>query len=397
MYEFWGVLLALNFVGLFFVITFTLLYITNRERFGKKEGRLSFEPKISVIIPAYNEEKCIEQCIESVLRADYPKEKLEIIVIDDGSEDGTYEKAKKYEKEGVRVYRKKNSGKADTLNFGIKLAKGGIIAPLDADSYIMPYSIRRMLAHFDENTMAVASAVKVRGARNLLEEIQRIEYLFALFSRTLAKFFDGIQVTPGPFSMFRKEVFEKIGGFDTKSLVEDQEIALRMQKHNYRISCSIDTDVYTEIPGTFRALMKQRTRWQRGGFWNVVKYAHLINPKYGDFGVFVLPFSVFGYFVLLVWAALTTASFLDRGGGLYFHFLGFEQFFLELNALHLLTVFTLLIIGCWLYFSIRNIFREEVNPLMIAAYLLVYPVLITVFWFSAFYKEVKTRGGFSWN
>lgn len=398
MSTFWYIEYPVVFVGLFMAMVITLQYLKYKEKIeDEKKRENTIEPYVSILIPAHNEEEYIAKCIESVLNLDYPKEKLEIIVLDDGSTDRTYEIAKSYEDKGVKVVRKeKNIGKANILNYGLEIAKGEFVCTLDADSYVSPYSLKRMLAQVDsENVAAVASGVKVRSAKNIIEEVQRIEYLFAIFSRKLVNYLDAVQVTPGPFSLFRKDVLIKLKGFDPNSLVEDQEIALRLQKYGYKINSSFDNDVYTEIPKNFFELMKQRTRWQRGGFWNTVKYLHLINPKYGNLGMVILPFSVFGYIVLVTGVLLFIYYLLTRSP--YEDFIGWETYILNFGPLH---VFMLLWIGIaimWFYIGIKKMFEDEKITLpSVLLYLLLYPLFITIFWFSAAYTEIKKGGKFSW-
>lgn len=385
------------FIGLFMAVLVTLIYLKNLAGISaQKKMKSAWEPEVSVLIPAFNESKYIAKCIESVLALEYPGEKLEVIVLDDGSTDNTAEIARRYGKQGVRVISKENSGKADSLNKGIKIAKGELIATLDADSYVSPHSLGRMLAHFDsKGVAAVASAVKIREARNIVEEVQRIEYLYALFSRKIVNFINAVQVTPGPFSVFRRDVLLKVGGFDTKSLVEDQEIALRLQKGGYRINSSMDTDVYTEIPHGFFELMKQRTRWQRGGFWNSVKYLDMVHPKYGDLGMIVLPFSLFGYAMLVIGVLLFAYYLVGRSP--YEQFVGWETVLLNLGPIHIFVLVWVAIAMFWFYFGIRNMFEKEKLGLgSVIAYLLLYPIFTTIFWFSAAYVEIRNGGRFTW-
>lgn len=401
MSELWMVEYPLAFIGLFVAVLITLIYLKNLGEIERQKTKKSnWEPKVSVLIPAFNESEYIGKCIESVLALKYPKEKLEIIVLDDGSTDNTAEIAKKYVKNArgisVKVIRKKNTGKADSLNKGIKIAKGELVATLDADSYVSPFSLRKIIAHFDsEDVAAVASAVKIKEAKNIIEEVQRLEYLYALFSRKIMNFINAVQVTPGPFSIFRKEVLLSLGGFDTKSLVEDQEIALRLQKHGYKINSTTDSDVYTEIPHNFFELMKQRTRWQRGGFWNSVKYLDMIHPKYGDLGLIVLPFGLFGYLMLIISVFLFLYYPLNKSP--YEDAVGLEVILLKLGPLHFMLVVWLAIAMFWFFFGMRNMFESEKLTLpSVILYLILYPLFITIFWFSAAYVEIKDGGKFSW-
>lgn len=211
---------AVALFSLFSVNVFLIIFLQNRKKYLLPPHQSNYEPLISVVIPAYNEGPYIKECINSVLSSDYPKEKLQILIIDDGSTDDTYKIAKEFEIYScVGVYTKPNGGgkKASPLNFGIKRAKGELIATMDADSYLTKNTIRQMIPYFDDpHVMAVTPAVKIRQSNNWLKEFQRVEYMTILFSRKLLSFLDAVPVTPGPCSIFRSSVFEKIGGFDEK-------------------------------------------------------------------------------------------------------------------------------------------------------------------------------------
>lgn len=258
-------------------------------------------PSVSIIIPAYNEEKNISKVLDSVLSLDYPKEKLQIIVVDDGSTDNTYYVAKRYESKGVLVLRKKNEGKKSyTLNYAIPFAKGEIIATLDADSIVERNSLKEAVLYFsDPRVASVVSAVKVWNKdENFITRAQYVEYNLILFIyRKLLELFDSIHVTPGPFSLFRREVLEERKRecgyyFDNNSLTEDHEIALYIQKKNYRVAYSPKSVVYTKVPSTLSELYKQRVRWGVGGLIDAVKYRRLLSFKYGDFMLFGIPLDV---------------------------------------------------------------------------------------------------------
>ena len=171
------------YLGLVATTFFVLSYISDL-----KKKKLLFTDKellsISIIIAAYNEEKSIEATIKSALDSDYPKDKFELLVIDDGSTDKTLELAKKFEKEGVRVFSKENGGKGSALNFGIKKAGGEIIFSMDADTFVDPKSAKNMVRYFkDERVVSVAPTLSIYNPRGFLQRIQHIEYLSGIFLR----------------------------------------------------------------------------------------------------------------------------------------------------------------------------------------------------------------------
>ncbi len=380
---------AVAFLALYVTVFYILVYLKNRSRMTEVPQLNGWEPRISVVIPAYNEEKNLPKCLDSLLSSNYPKEKLEIIVVDDGSKDKTLEVAKSYSKKGVKAFHKSNSGKANSLNYGIARATGEIIATLDADSFILPDTVRKMLPHFGEKGVAaVTAAVKVENPKNFIEELQKVEYIYTLFSRRVLTFLESVHVTPGPFSMFRKEVFDEIGGFDPNNILEDQEIAMRIQSYNYKIRSSLDATVYTEVPSTFAELLKQRTRWHRGGLHNAAKYSKLVGPQYGDLGMIVMPLG------LIAVGAIFAVLFIS----IYYYFFTIHPAFVDLgsflyliNPIHVIGL-TILLLTLWWTFTGMQLFKEEkINPLMVIVYLVTYAYLITLFWLSAIFKELTMK------
>ncbi len=270
------------------------------DRIKKREKPKKW-PSITFLIPAYNEERHIAKCIESLLNLDYPK-KPKIIVINDGSTDRTGEIARRYEKYGVRVVDKVNEGKkAKALNYALKNLKidTELVACMDADSFPERDFLKKIVPHLTR-AHAVTPAMKVANPKTVMEKIQWVEYCFSIFLRKLFAIFDCQYVLPGPGSVYRRDVLKKIGYFDENNLTEDMELAFRMIDNGYRIENAIDAYVYTDCPKTFRELFRQRIRWYRGYFQNVKKYFHMVlNPKYGNLGVFLLPVNFIWLFIVI--------------------------------------------------------------------------------------------------
>jgi cellulose synthase/poly-beta-1,6-N-acetylglucosamine synthase-like glycosyltransferase len=289
----WSVLLTyiVEFLVLYSTIFYILLFLTTRDRLLKDPKPKKF-PRVSVLIPAYNEEKNIGKSISAALALNYPD--FEVIVVDDGSTDDTLKEAKKYAKKGkVIVLTKKNGGKASALNHGLKKASGELVATLDADSFPEKDSLRHVVGYFnDAKVMAVTSNVKVLNARGGLQSLQRLEYIGIAFARKILSFLNGIPVTPGPLSVFRKKVFDELGGFDEKNITEDIEIALRIQNANYQIASSLNSVVYTVVPSNLSSYFKQRIRWGVGGIRNYLHYWRMLGTRYGDFGLFTMSFGL---------------------------------------------------------------------------------------------------------
>ncbi len=375
---------VMMFCVLFFTTVMLLIYLRHRKDLNRTK-RTNFEPTISVIIPAYNEEETIVDTIRSVLASEYPKNKLEIIVVNDGSKDRTSESVKQIKDKRVKLLNKENSGKANSLNYGIKRASGEIIITLDADSYIEPQSIRKMLAYFNDDVAAVTSAVKVKeeSNANFLEKLQKLEYLFTIFNRRLFAMINGVYVTPGPFSAFRREIFDEIGGFDPNNIMEDQEIALRIQAANYRIESCMDAVVYTDVPKDFSSFMKQRERWHRGGFRNVMKYSYTISPKYGDFGLFVMLYSILSIALLII-VSIMVATALSKGNMFFL-----ENPMLYVEPIHIISAIVFIVTIAWTVIALKEMKEMNVKKRYIIAYTILYCYLITLFMFIAIFKELK--------
>ena len=190
------VYLAYMFISLYMLLFFIIIFlrsISTMYKYPIPKKKYS----VSVLIPAYNEEKSIEETIEAVLKSDYPLE--EIIVINDGSTDRTKEIIEKIARKNklIRILNKKNSGKADSLNKGIAIAKGELIAIVDSDGYVQHDAFEKMVGFFDENKVGgVTSTVLVKYKDKFIEKLQAMEYAVIAWTRKLLEYVDGIWVTP---------------------------------------------------------------------------------------------------------------------------------------------------------------------------------------------------------
>jgi cellulose synthase/poly-beta-1,6-N-acetylglucosamine synthase-like glycosyltransferase len=266
-------------------------YLRSRRREAVHFGE-SFEPLVSVIVPAYNEQKVICRTIDSLLASDYPK--LEIIVVDDGSTDGTYEIALERfgHRENVSILTKPNSGKADALNVGLRNAKGDIVVALDADTIFTTKTISALAHRFaDESVGAVAGNAKVGNRVNLVTRWQALEYVTSQnFDRRAFASLNCITVVPGAVGAWRRSLLEQVGGFSSDTLAEDQDLTIEVRKLNYRVGYEENAIAYTEAPDTLKNLAKQRFRWSFGTLQCMWKHRKaLFNPKYGTLGFVAMP------------------------------------------------------------------------------------------------------------
>ncbi|MEN2975449.1 MAG: glycosyltransferase family 2 protein [Candidatus Caldarchaeales archaeon] len=226
-------------------------------------------PKVSVIIPAYNEESSIGDAIESVLNQTYPN--TEVIVVDDGSIDKTTEIVSGYVRDNpdrVKLIRhEKNLGKFEALNTGSKNASGEYIYHMDADTTLDLDNIERILTLFkDRNVGAVASMVSVPASDdvNILTKLQTIEYLFeqlvVRYSQSMSK---NVMICPGAGCIFRKEIADTIFVQD-RTITEDADYTFEVRRDGWRIDQEVDAVSFTETPKTLKAFTKQRIRWLYG-------------------------------------------------------------------------------------------------------------------------------------
>src|SRR3989344_1841766 len=282
------------FVAIYFTIVLLLLILSNRKQLYDSPVLDESKPlpKVSIVVPAYNEEKKIAESIESLKKVDYPQELLEIIVVNDGSTDRTAEVVSRYRGVPNLIFidNKDNKGKAARLNQGISRARGEFVACMDADSQVQPDIIKKTVPYFrDPKTSAVNVTVKVNNPKGFMEKVIEIEYIIglSLFLKALS-FLNSVHVTPGPFSIYRKSVLKTIGGFDETSITEDLEIAHRLQRYDYKIASCLTTYVRTIIPERMRGLYRQRRRWYSGALITFWQYRDMaFRKKAGVFGVFL--------------------------------------------------------------------------------------------------------------
>jgi biofilm PGA synthesis N-glycosyltransferase PgaC len=241
-------------------------------------------PPISIIVPAYNEGLVIESSIDELLRVDYPT--LEIVVVDDGSTDDTFERAQRAAagRAKVKVFRKLNSGKARTLNFGLAQASHPYVFCMDADSHVVPGALKAGVRHFaDPRVAAVAGAVLVLNQRNATTRFQATEYLTGLnFYKAAQSFFGLVTIIPGPSGLFRAEVLRSLGGYEADTFAEDCDLTLRLLMAGHRVVYEPDMEVRTEVPEGPGALIRQRYRWTRGTLQATRKHLRVLARLFVD-------------------------------------------------------------------------------------------------------------------
>ncbi len=303
-----GVYFAL-FLALYFQV-FLLISFFEKKPYKKTAERPKRYPSVTVLVPCWNKAETLGGTVESLLALDYPREKLSITIIDDGSTDNTYEAAQRFaQNPQIKILQKQNEGsKYSALNYGIAQSDSELVGCLDADSFVAQDALLEIVKRFETEpeVMAVAPAMKVNRPHSVLELMQAVEYTFGIFYKKMFDNLNAISVLPGPFSIYRRSVFEKIGLFRKANHTEDMEMAFRMHQHGLKIANVHTALVYTNVPATLGALVRQRTRWNRGFLENSRDYAYMyFNRKYGHFGMLVLPVALIAFMV-----GLYTASYL---------------------------------------------------------------------------------------
>jgi poly-beta-1,6-N-acetyl-D-glucosamine synthase len=280
-----------------------------------------FQPLISIIVPAYNEGKCIEASIKSLLTIDYPR--YEILVIDDGSSDDTLMRAKTmegdYGQARVVVYWKQNGGKSTALNFGIQRAAGDFVTTIDSDSVIEPQSLAAVARHFEDPEVgAVAGAVKVVNTSSFWSRLQGLEYIKGLnLVRRAQGFLRAVSIVPGPIGTFRRAALEEAGYYDHDTFAEDCDLTLKLLMNGWKIIYEPEAAARTEAPEELMALIKQRYRWTRGVLQALRKHRRrMFLPRGASLtAIFMLWYMAFEG---LFWPLMTTLSIA------FMFFVGFD-------------------------------------------------------------------------
>ena len=268
------------------------LAIVNRLR-KKHEPVIGDEgPAVTVLIPAFNEEKVIVTTVERILASHYRN--LEVLVIDDGSKDHTAYIVRSHfaQDDRVGVVSIPNGGKAAALNVGLAHARGDVVVALDADTQFNPDTISRLVRWFaDSQVGAVAGNAKVGNRLNMITRWQALEYIVAQnLERRALSALDTLTVVPGAVGAWRRAALAQLGGFPLDTLAEDQDLTIAIQVAGYRVLFDSSAIAWTEAPATVRGLAKQRFRWAYGTLQCLWKYRRItFNPKFSPLGMVALP------------------------------------------------------------------------------------------------------------
>ncbi len=275
-------------------------------------------PFVSIIVPAYNEEVNAVNTIRNLLQQNYPK--FNIVFVDDGSKDSTYQKVYDAfcDNKQVNVLTKPNGGKASALNYGISHTSSDFVVCIDADTQLKQDAITQLMRKMlslpsnGKTIGAVAGNVKVGNEKNMITRWQSIEYTTAQnFDRMAFDLINGITVVPGAIGAFRKEAIEKAGGFTTDTLAEDCDLTIRILRNGYTILNCTEAIAVTEAPETLKQFMKQRFRWSYGIMQAFYKNRDAcFNPTYKGLGMVALPNILLFQIILPIIAPLADVMFI---------------------------------------------------------------------------------------
>ncbi len=287
-----------------------------RKRFSKTKASLdqtAYDPKVSIIVPAWNEEVGILRTVRSLLLNTYKN--IEIVIINDGSSDNSHRRVQGYvnrlklngrpEANRIAYFYKENGGKGAALNYGIRRATGDIIVTMDADSVFDKFAIERIVQYFrDPSVDALVGNVKVGNSHGLIGYIQSLEYLFGFYFKRAHCVLGAEYIFGGACAAFRRtSVFDRLGHFDDSSKTEDIEMSLRTKYYGMKSVYADDVVCYTEGAASIRGLLNQRLRWKKGRFDAFGKYRRMFfsfDKRHNKMlSWFIMPYCMLSEFQLL--------------------------------------------------------------------------------------------------
>ncbi|GHA95729.1 Poly-beta-1,6-N-acetyl-D-glucosamine synthase [Streptomyces sp. ADI97-07] len=282
-----GALVLVRF-GLMLLLSFLHARKVRRKDFSWGEP---FTRPVTVLVPAYNERECIEATVRSLVASDYP---IEVIVIDDGSTDGTADLVDAMWIPNVRVVRQQNAGKPAALNNGIANARYDIVVMMDGDTVFEPSTVRELVQPFaDPRVGAVAGNAKVGNRDSLIGAWQHIEYVMGFnLDRRMYDLLGCMPTIPGAVGAFRREALDRIGGMSEDTLAEDTDVTMGLHRDGWRVVYAEDARAWTEAPESVQQLWSQRYRWSYGTMQAIWKHRRAVIERgpSGRFGRVGLPF-----------------------------------------------------------------------------------------------------------
>jgi cellulose synthase/poly-beta-1,6-N-acetylglucosamine synthase-like glycosyltransferase len=398
------------FLVVYFQVFLILTLIENRDNMDASGTEtLERKPTVTIIVPIFNEEKTVVKTVLSLLDLNYPKDKLFVMVVDDGSKDSSWQVVQQFKDHPqVLLHKKENGGKYTALNYAIEHATSELIGCLDADSFVDREALNHMMPYFDNpQVAAVTPSLKIQNPDSILGMVQSAEYSMGVFTRKILGLLDAQYVTPGPFSIFRRDVFSKVGMYRHAHNTEDLEMALRLQEHNYLIRNAHKAVVYTVGPRTLYKLYKQRVRWTGGFIQNTLDYKRMIlNPTYGNLGVLILPlamYSIAGSMIFLFYNLYTFFSNMFReierlkvvGFSWQFKLPTLDWFLYNLQTTFFLAVFGISVVLFAIWYGKKLTGIKDKNSFDFVYFLLIYSFISPLWLVTSVYNTLRQRDA-SW-
>jgi cellulose synthase/poly-beta-1,6-N-acetylglucosamine synthase-like glycosyltransferase len=376
---------AFLFLALYTEVYLLLAYLEAREEASHHTLSDAELPTVAMIVPCFNEEGTVAGTLHSLLALDYPKNKLSIIAVNDGSTDNTQHVLDTFKSNPqITVLTKENGGKHTAMNMALMYTTADIVGCLDADSFVDSDALKASVHAFAKTgAAAITPAIVSMQPDNWLRFIQQAEYALSVFMRQAFAASDSVFITPGPFSLFRREVLSAIGGWKHAHGTEDMEIAMRLQEGGYIIKNEPRARVFTKTPPTVPKLYKQRVRWTYGFIMNALAYRHFFFKKYGALGMVVFPaaFLSIGGTLFLTGMMLVSAleSLYDAYvrisiTGVDFGLPTLEFFFFNTTMAAVLAYF-LIGFALTLLFMGRSLARTPLHPASVPLYVALYSFL----------------------
>lgn len=287
---------GLAIIGVLVMARFGLMLLLSfmHARRVRKRGFSWGEPvtrPVTVLVPAYNERECIANTVHSLVASDYP---VEVIVIDDGSTDGTADIVEAMRLPNVRVVRQRNAGKPAALNNGIAHARHDIIVMMDGDTVFEPATVRELVQPFaDPRVGAVAGNAKVGNRDSMIGAWQHIEYVMGFnLDRRMYDMLRCMPTIPGAVGAFRRDALDRIGGMSEDTLAEDTDVTMALHRDGWRVVYAENARAWTEAPESVQQLWSQRYRWSYGTMQAIWKHRRAVIERgpSGRFGRVGLPF-----------------------------------------------------------------------------------------------------------
>ncbi|QIY96229.1 glycosyltransferase [Streptomyces sp. S1D4-11] len=270
-----------------------LLSALHARRVRRKDFRWGPAPvtePVSVLVPAYNEAKCIENTVRSLMASEHP---IEVLVVDDGSSDGTARIVEDLLLPNVRVVRQHNAGKPAALNRGLANARHDIVVMMDGDTVFEPATVRELVQPFaDPGVGAVAGNAKVGNRDSLIGAWQHIEYVMGFnLDRRMYDILGCMPTIPGAVGAFRRSALERVGGMSDDTLAEDTDITMALHRDGWRVVYAEKARAWTEAPESVQQLWSQRYRWSYGTMQAIWKHRRALVERgpSGRFGRVGLP------------------------------------------------------------------------------------------------------------